>query len=39
VCWLAFQVVFLYLFIAETKGTTPEEAAALFDDVSSDNNK
>ncbi|KAF9269876.1 general substrate transporter [Marasmius fiardii PR-910] len=31
VCWLAFEVVYLYLFVIETKGLTLEETAALFD--------
>jgi hypothetical protein len=31
VCWLAFESVFVYLFIVETKGRSLEETAALFD--------
>ncbi|TFK67867.1 hexose transporter [Pluteus cervinus] len=31
VCWLAFETVFVYFFIIETKGRTLEETAALFD--------
>ena len=31
VCWLAFEFVFLWLFIVETKNLTLEETAALFD--------
>jgi len=31
VCWLAFEVVFLYFFVIETKNRTLEETAALFD--------
>ena len=30
-CWLAFEFVFLWFFIIETKGRTLEETAALFD--------
>ena len=30
-CWLAFELVFLYLFIVETKNLSLEETAALFD--------
>ncbi|KZT07121.1 hexose transporter [Laetiporus sulphureus 93-53] len=30
-CWLAFEFVFLYFMIVETKGLTLEETAALFD--------
>ena len=30
-CWLAFETVYLYFFIVETKGLTLEETAALFD--------
>ncbi|PCH35297.1 hexose transporter [Wolfiporia cocos MD-104 SS10] len=30
-CWLAFQLVFLYFMIVETKNRTLEETAALFD--------
>ncbi|EIN07439.1 general substrate transporter [Punctularia strigosozonata HHB-11173 SS5] len=29
--WLAFELVYLYLFVVETKGRTLEETAALFD--------
>ncbi|KAH9939461.1 general substrate transporter [Amylocystis lapponica] len=31
VCWLLFEMVFLYVFVVETKGLTLEETAALFD--------
>lgn len=31
VCWLAFELVFLWLFVVETKNRTLEETAALFD--------
>lgn len=31
VCWLAFEVVFLWFFVVETKNRTLEETAALFD--------
>lgn len=31
VCWLAFEFVFLWLFVVETKNLTLEETAALFD--------
>ena len=31
VCWIAFEFVFLYFFIVETKGLSLEETAALFD--------
>ncbi|KAF8591697.1 general substrate transporter [Ramaria rubella] len=31
VCWLVFELVFVYLYIIETKGLTLEETAALFD--------
>lgn len=30
-CWIAFEVVFLYFGIVETKNLTLEETAALFD--------
>ncbi|THH06220.1 hypothetical protein EW146_g9685 [Bondarzewia mesenterica] len=30
-CWLAFEAVFVFLFIIETKNRTLEETAALFD--------
>ncbi|KAF4607581.1 major facilitator superfamily protein [Pleurotus pulmonarius] len=30
-CWLAFELVFLYFFIIETKNRSLEETAALFD--------
>ena len=32
-CWLAFELVFVYFFIVETKNRTLEETAALFDGV------
>ncbi|KIJ34907.1 hypothetical protein M422DRAFT_782652 [Sphaerobolus stellatus SS14] len=31
VCWLAFELVFIYFYILETKGRTLEETGALFD--------
>ncbi|KIL61080.1 hypothetical protein M378DRAFT_13755 [Amanita muscaria Koide BX008] len=31
VCFIAFEFVFLYIFVVETKGRTLEETAALFD--------
>lgn len=31
VCWLAFELVYVYFFIVETKGLSLEETAALFD--------
>lgn len=30
-CWLAFELVFVYIFIVETKNLSLEETAALFD--------
>ena len=30
-CWLAFETVFLYFFVVETRNRTLEETAALFD--------
>ncbi|KAI0064231.1 hexose transporter [Artomyces pyxidatus] len=30
-CWLAFEFVYCYLFVVETKGLSLEESAALFD--------
>jgi sugar porter (SP) family MFS transporter len=30
-CWLAFEFVFLYLYVVETKNLTLEETAAIFD--------
>ena len=30
-CWVAFELVYCYLFIIETKGLSLEETAALFD--------
>lgn len=30
-CWLAFETVFCYVFIVETRGRSLEETAALFD--------
>ncbi|KAF8591257.1 general substrate transporter [Ramaria rubella] len=32
-CWLAFELVFIYLFLVETKNHTLEETAAIFDGV------
>ncbi|THG97857.1 hypothetical protein EW026_g4236 [Hermanssonia centrifuga] len=31
VCWLAFEVVFMFVYVVETKNRTLEETAALFD--------
>ncbi|KAF8887524.1 general substrate transporter [Infundibulicybe gibba] len=31
VCWLAFEAVFLWFYVVETKGRTLEETAAMFD--------
>ena len=31
VCWLAFEFVFLWFFLVETKNRTLEEAATVFD--------
>lgn len=31
VCWLAFEFVYLWFFVVETKNRTLEETAALFD--------
>ena len=31
VCWIAFELVYCYLFVLETKNLTLEETAALFD--------
>lgn len=31
VCWLAFEGVYCYLFVVETKGLSLEETSALFD--------
>ncbi|KAI5887242.1 general substrate transporter [Schizophyllum commune H4-8] len=31
VCWIAFEIVFIYLYCIETKGKSLEETAALFD--------
>ena len=30
-CWLAFELVFVYIFVVETKNLSLEETAALFD--------
>ncbi|KIK54176.1 hypothetical protein GYMLUDRAFT_48970 [Collybiopsis luxurians FD-317 M1] len=30
-CWIAFECVFVYLYVVETKGLTLEETAAIFD--------
>ncbi|KAI0055785.1 hexose transporter [Artomyces pyxidatus] len=30
-CWIAFELVYCYLFVVETKGLSLEETAALFD--------
>ncbi|KAJ3739943.1 hexose transporter [Lentinula detonsa] len=30
-CWIAFEIVFLYCYVVETKNLTLEETAALFD--------
>ncbi len=30
-CWIAFELVYCYLFVIETKNRTLEETAALFD--------
>ncbi|KAK0203424.1 hexose transporter [Desarmillaria ectypa] len=31
VCWIAFECVFIYLYVVETKGLTLEETAVIFD--------
>ena len=31
ICWLAFEGVYLYFFVTETRGLSLEETAALFD--------
>ncbi|KAG7441097.1 hexose transporter [Guyanagaster necrorhizus] len=31
VCWIAFECVFLYFYVVETKGLTLEETAVIFD--------
>ncbi|EPQ56894.1 hexose transporter [Gloeophyllum trabeum ATCC 11539] len=33
VCWLAFEAIFVYAFVLETKNRTLEETSALFDGV------
>ena len=32
-CWLAFELVFVYVFVVETKNLSLEETATLFDDI------
>ena len=31
ICWIAFELAFLYRYVIETKNRTLEETAALFD--------
>jgi hypothetical protein len=33
-CWIAFELVYCYVFVVETKGLSLEETAALFDGTS-----
>ncbi|KZV72830.1 hexose transporter [Peniophora sp. CONT] len=33
ICWIAFEVVYIWLFVVETRGLTLEETSALFDGV------
>lgn len=37
IVWLAFETVFLYFFLVETKGRSLEETAALFDGKEAEN--
>ncbi len=39
VAWLAFELVFIYLYLVETKGRTLEQTAALFDGEGAENDR